>query len=271
MTLSTNELLPMSLPSHPDDRQPSLIRRVRHELVRRDVRVVHTERLSPGIRAVTFGGPSLAGFTSLSFDDHVKFIFSDAHGHEQRRDYTPRRFDADKNALTLWFALHDGGAASDWAQRAQVGDTAVIGGPRGSMIIPDHLDWYLLIGDATALPAIARRLDELPTEARTVVLLQTPDPQDQQLLPERAGLSRQWLPDASALIDAARRVKLPEGRGFGWCAGEAGTMAQLRDVLIADERGLPRTHARQGIRLLEARRQRLPRRPDLSASAPATA
>lgn len=227
----------------PDDRQPSLIRRVRHELVRRDVRVVRSERLSPGLQAVTFGGAALAGFTSLSFDDHVKFIFTDAAGQEQRRDYTPRHFDAARHELTLVFALHDGGAASDWAQRAQVGDAAVIGGPRGSMVIPDHLDWYLLIGDATALPAIARRLDELPATARTVVLLQTGDAQDQHLLPARAGLTQQWCPDATSLIGAARRVALPEGRGFGWCAGEAGTMAQLRDVLIA-EHGLARTHVK---------------------------
>ncbi|MGM9425535.1 siderophore-interacting protein [Hydrogenophaga sp. MI9] len=233
----------MSFLSRPDDRQPGLIRRVRHELVRRDVRVLRTERLSPGLQAVTFGGASLAGFTSLSFDDHLKFIFSDAHGQEQRRDYTPRHFDASKNELTLVFALHDGGAASDWAQRAQVGDAAVIGGPRGSMVIPDHLDWYLLAGDATALPAMARRLEELPAAARTVVLLQTGDAQDQNLLPARAGLTRQWLPDTAALIEATRHVALPDGEGFVWCAGEAGTMAQLRDVLIT-ERGLARTHVK---------------------------
>ena len=233
----------MTLPSRPDDRQSGLIRRVRHELVRRDVRAVRTGRLSPGLQAVTFGGASLAGFTSLSFDDHLKFIFNDADGQEQRRDYTPRHFDADRNELTLVFALHDGGAASDWAQRAQIGDAAVIGGPRGSMVIPDQLDWYLLAGDATALPAIARRLEELPAAAQTVVLLQTGDAQDRTLLPARAGLSSRWLPDAAALVDAARAVALPEGEGFAWGAGEAGTMAQLRDVLIT-ERGLARSHVK---------------------------
>lgn len=223
------------------DRSSSLIRRVRHDLVRRELQVVRTDQPSPGLRAVTFGGPALAGFTSLSFDDHVKFIFTDAAGREQRRDYTPQHFDPARLELTLVFALHDGGAASAWAQAARVGDTAVIGGPRGSMIIPDHLDWYLLAGDATALPAVVRRLTELPPRARTVVLLQTPHEQDTRALPARGGLTLRWLPDAPSLLDAARRLTLPTGEGFAWCAGEAASMAQLRDLLLHTH-GLPPSH-----------------------------
>ena len=145
------------------ERPPGLLRRVRHELQRRDVRVSRVQPLGTGLQAVTFCGPALASFVSLSFDDHIKFIFTDAAGQEQRRDHTPRHFDAARQELTLVFALHEGGAASDWALRAQVGDAAVIGGPRGSIIVPDDLPWYLLVGDATALPAIARRLEELPS------------------------------------------------------------------------------------------------------------
>lgn len=227
----------------PEAGAASLIRRVRHELVRREVRVLRTTALSPALQAVTFGGPSLAGFTSLSFDDHVKLFFTDAAGHEHRRDYTPLRYDPARLELTLVFALHAGGAASDWAQSAQVGDTAVIGGPRGSMIIPDDLDWYLLAGDATALPAIARRLEELPARAQTVVLLQTPHEQDTQALPQRDGLTLRWLPDAGDLVAAARELMLPPGEGFAWCAGEASTMARLREVLLTDL-GQPRSHVK---------------------------
>jgi NADPH-dependent ferric siderophore reductase len=35
------------------------------------------------------------------------------------------------------------------------------------------LDWHLLVGDATALPAIARRLSELPASA-TVFAIRSP-------------------------------------------------------------------------------------------------
>jgi NADPH-dependent ferric siderophore reductase len=225
------------------ERPPGLLRRVRHELQRRDVRVRHVQPQGPGLQAVTFGGPALASFVSLSFDDHVKFIFTDAAGQEQRRDYTPRHVDPARNELTLVFALHEGGAASAWAQRARVGDAAVIGGPRGSIIIPDDLPWYLLAGDATALPAIARRLEELPAGTPTTVLLHTPQEQDLHALPERPGLQLRWLPSDQALCDALRTVDLPAGDGFVWCAGEAACMARLRDILL-NERGLPRSHVK---------------------------
>ena len=126
---------------------------------------------------------------------------------------------------------------------ARAGDAAVIGGPRGSIVIADDLPWHLLAGDATALPAIARRLDELPAGTPTTVLLHTPHEQDQQALPERPGLTLRWLPSGEALCDAMRTVDLPAGDGFVWCAGEAACMARLRDILL-NERGRPRSHVK---------------------------
>ena len=41
---------------------------------------------------------------------------------------------------------------------AFVGQWVGIAGPRGSLVIPTGFDWHWLIGDETALPAIARRL-----------------------------------------------------------------------------------------------------------------
>jgi len=79
------------------------------------------------------------------------------------RDFTPRHFDASTRTLTLGFALHDAGPASAWAASARVGDVLGFGGPRGSRLTPDNFDWYLLVGDETALPAIGRRTEELRT------------------------------------------------------------------------------------------------------------
>ena len=70
------------------------VERVRHELKRRDVRVLRIEDLTPHVRRITFADESLADFTSLSFDDHVKVFFDGGAGAEPaRRDYTPRRHD----------------------------------------------------------------------------------------------------------------------------------------------------------------------------------
>jgi hypothetical protein len=94
---------------------PRRAQRVSHEIQRREVQVRRVESPSPGFRRIVFGGDSLAGFVSLSFDDHLKFIFDDAAGQPQRRDYTPRRYDAARGELTVDFALHGHGPAAAWA------------------------------------------------------------------------------------------------------------------------------------------------------------
>ena len=50
-------------------------RRVRHELRFRQLDVTRVEDITPAMRRITLAGPDLAGFTSLSFDDHVKLFF----------------------------------------------------------------------------------------------------------------------------------------------------------------------------------------------------
>ena len=153
--------------------QPSrkTVQRVRHELRMREVSVARIETVGEHFASITFQGEALADFVSLSFDDHVKFMFDDGAGNQVRRDYTPRRFNAQSRELTIEFALHGDGAASDWARHAQPGDRAIIGGPRGSMIIPPDVDWHLLAGDSTALPAMRRRLEELPAQVRATVVV----------------------------------------------------------------------------------------------------
>jgi NADPH-dependent ferric siderophore reductase len=112
---------------HPD----TLVRRVRHELKLRELAVARIARLGDGFAAITFTGEALADFTSLSFDDHVKFMFTDADGAQVRRDYTPRRFSREALELTIEFALHGDGRASSWARNAVVGQRAIVGGRAG--------------------------------------------------------------------------------------------------------------------------------------------
>ena len=211
------------------------VQRVRHELKRRELQVVHAETISPHFRSITFAGESLADFVSESFDDHVKFML-DADGAEPvRRDYTPRRFDAAARELTIEFALHGDGPAAQWAAQAAPGQRATIGGPRGSFVIAPDLDWHLLVGDETALPAITRRLEELPADTHAIVLLQVADPADRRALRSAAMLDVQWVADAQSLLAAVRALAFPEGEGYAWCAGEAATTAALRRILVEDK------------------------------------
>ena len=217
----------------------SRVQRVRHELKRRELRVVRVETLSPHFRSITFGGEALADFISASFDDHVKFML-DADGAEPvRRDYTPRHVDTAACELAIEFALHGDGPAANWAAQATPGQTLSIGGPRGSLVIPTDFDWHLLVGDETALPAIARRLEELPSTTRAIAVIHVADAADQRPLPSAASVSVQWVAEAHTLVDTVRALELPSGEGYAWCAGEASVMAALRRVLV-EEKGVDR-------------------------------
>lgn len=222
---------------------PRRVERVRHAIVRRDLAVLRVTDLGPHLRSIVFGGPELKGFLSASFDDHVKMFFPDGNGETVGRDYTPRHYDADAGELTIEFVLHGHGPAATWAAQAQPGQRLVIGGPRGSFIIPVDFDWHLLVGDASALPAITRRLTELPAGSRVQVVLQVADAADRRALPSAAAVELQWVATADELQRAVRALELPAGEGYVWCAGEALTTAALRRILV-EEKG----HDRHAIR-----------------------
>jgi NADPH-dependent ferric siderophore reductase len=222
---------------------PRRVERVRHELKRRDLAVLRVQELGPHLRSIVFGGPDLDGFVSASFDDHVKVFFPTGNGEAVGRDYTPRHYDAAAGELTIEFVLHGHGPAASWAAQAQPGQRLVIGGPRGSLIIPMDYDWHLFIGDESALPAITRRLEELPAGTPVQAILLAADAADRREFRTAAHVQAQWVSTPEALLDTARALVLPTGEGYAWCAGEAATMASLRRILV-DDKG----HDRHAIR-----------------------
>ncbi|CAM5761643.1 NADPH-dependent ferric-chelate reductase [Labrys miyagiensis] len=249
-----------TLPSRPgdelqEDRRP---RRVRHELRFRLLEVQQVESLTPRMIRITLGGRELEGFHSPGFDDHVKLFFP-AEGEPApsrpeigergmafpeegprpvMRDFTPRRYDPAANTLQIDFALHENGPASDWARSASVGQKLGLGGPRGSFLLPTNFDWHLLIGDETALPAIARRLAELPTNACAVVVAEVDAAADELSFETRAIANIHWvhrtaaLPEKTPLVEALKAISLPEGDYHAWVACESSQAKVLRQVLI---------------------------------------
>jgi NADPH-dependent ferric siderophore reductase len=230
------------------------IRRVRHEITRRRLQVRSVERLTPKMVRVVLGGEDLQGFTSLGFDDHVKLILPRPEGEPRppspdeakpmMRDYTPRRYDAAKGELYIDFVIHDAGPATSWAAAARPGQTIGIGGPRGSFVIPADLDCHLLVGDETALPAIGRRLEELPAGTRAIVVAEIDSEAERQRLESPAKLEVVWVDrrgappgDADQLLQALREVKLPASGCFAWIAAESLGARAVRKYLL-EERGM---------------------------------
>ncbi|EJM95610.1 siderophore-interacting protein [Herbaspirillum sp. YR522] len=215
------------------------VRRVRHELKLREVTVARIRQTGTNMLSITFKGDALHDFVSLSYDDHIKFVFPDGNGESIRRDYTPTEHDPQRGELTLEFALHAEGAATDWARRATEGMPAVIAGPRGSMIVPDDYDWYVLAGDLSALPAITRRLKEIPAGTRVTAVIEIAHLGDMRQFDTRAELDVKWVANGDELLAAVRALDLSSGEGYVWGGGEAATMTRLRTVLL-DEKQHPK-------------------------------
>ncbi|MBC3775664.1 siderophore-interacting protein [Pseudomonas sp. SWRI99] len=234
------------------------IHRVMHEIKRRKLEVLRVTDLTPRMRRITLGGPELAGFISLGTDDHVKLLFpqnavqaaaletlvlgagKDNGPLPEMRDYTPRRYDLEKMELEIDFVLHGDGPASTWAEQAQPGQFLHIGGPRGSMIVPDIFDSYLLIGDETALPAIARRLEGLAANRKALVVIEVENGAEQQKLDSAAQVNVIWVLREGGqdnLLTTVSQLQVPKGNLYAWVATETRVSRQIRRVLI-DEHGL---------------------------------
>ncbi|SFE06791.1 siderophore-interacting protein [Paracidovorax konjaci] len=261
MTSHPSPATPQPTPEQLEARAPQ---RVRHELRLRTLTVQRAERITPHCVRVTLAGDDLAGFHSPGFDDHVKLLLPDPATGElvlpsfgaqgaapapdaprpTMRDYTPRHHDAQAGTLAIDFAVHDAGPATAWALQAAPGQRIGIGGPRGSLLVPLVFDGYVLIGDDTALPAIGRRLAELPAGAPALVLIEVDGPADEQGLPTQAAARIHWVHRAgtpagegSGLLGALRTLALPAGDVHAWVGCETTVAKALRAHLVG-ERGV---------------------------------
>ncbi|MFJ4395928.1 siderophore-interacting protein [Pseudomonas sp. NPDC089396] len=224
------------------------IHRINHEIRQRRLQVLRVIDLTPRMRRITLGGEQLQGFTSLGSDDHIKLLFAETAEQQQAidagnlgrdgamrptmREYTPRRIDLIANELDIDFVLHGDGPASTWAAQAAPGQILNIAGPRASMVVPDIFDSYLLVGDETAIPAIGRRLEELPAGRQVLAVIQIEDEQERQPLPSQAQVEVIWVKRDEDLLALLGGLGLPEGRLYSWVALEKSLTRQAKALLL---------------------------------------
>ncbi len=229
--------------------------------------VRRTERLSPHMVRVVLGGDGLDGWADVEHTDAYLVLWfappgapytapfdvdavKAAHPRElwpRHRHYTVRSWDAAARELAIDFVVHgDVGIAGRWAASATPGDVAVLSLPGGGYAPDPTADWHLLVGDESAVPAIAASLEQVPVGAPAVAVLVCDGPGEEVALQCAGDLDVTWLyrqggpGDAALLVDAVRAMSWRDGRVHAFVHGEAGEVREVRRHLLG-ERGMPRS------------------------------
>ncbi len=196
-----------------------------------EIEAVSVERLSPSFVRVEFGSPALADLAvdGPLYDQRVKLIFPNAAGRlpsfegadeswfetwldipeEERgvmRTYTIRalRGSGADTRMVVDFVVHGHGDASgpggEWGANAAVGQRVITMAPLrdvpfgGIEFAPGTATRLLLVGDETAVPAVAGILECLPPTAQGAVFLEVPLADDVLDLQCPEGVEVHWLP-----------------------------------------------------------------------------
>ncbi|WP_280254653.1 siderophore-interacting protein [Nocardia wallacei] len=238
--------------------------------------VLASKRISPSFVRVTLGGGGLDEFVPMGFDQWFRLFLPGRNGlrlptaasnlwyaqylmmsKDQRpvvRNYTVREYFpagqgrfGDTAELDIDFAMHgEHTPACAWASGAAVGSEVGLLDEGIMYQAPQHTSWALLVGDESALPAVAGVLRSAPRDLRGAAFLEIPHPDDAQDLGEPEGVQVHWLPrpDPTTQIGgpalaAVRAAELPDQGVYAFIAGEQKLASGLRRHL-ASERGIPK-------------------------------
>jgi NADPH-dependent ferric siderophore reductase len=223
--------------------------------------VVSVSRIAPRLVSVWVGGDALEGFATAAPTSHLK-VFLPADGQTAPilpeyapdgvvraedgpqpavRTYTPRRFDEASGTLEIQFVLHGAGPASEWADRASIGDQLAVAGPGGRFSMDPAAERWWVAGDESAIPAVGTLLEALPDSAVAEVHLEVAGPDDEIELASPAKTTITWhhrrAPDAwgTELDEAARGAAIADGTRV-WVACEAAAMRGIRRYLLGERR-----------------------------------
>lgn len=212
--------------------------------------VQRTEQLAPHMVRVVLGGEDLSDFTVEHADSYVKLLFPvEGVVHDEPFDVARIREERPRTEwpvqrtysvrsvvdgeVTIDFVVHgDEGFAGPWAARARPGDELWITGPGGAYTPAQGSAWHLLVGDASALPAISAALERVPAGATAVAVVEVHGPAEELELTSPGDLRLHWVhreePDPEALVAFLRSLDLPTGVPQAFLHGEADSVRAVR-------------------------------------------
>lgn len=214
--------------------------------------------LTPHMRRIVFSGVDLKDFgynvsqlgpylkLRIPLPGHSRYLSptartaEDGHGWDDDntvlRTYSVRHFEPETRRLTIDFVLHgDEGIASGWAARAVVGDTIGVL-ERGSRLVT-HTDWFLILGDQTALPAIAQMLENMPIDSHGQAFIEVSNPGEFQVIVNRTNITLTWLYRDGGVSRLCEKCETPtpaRGQTYVWAGAEADIAQTIRKKVKTD-------------------------------------
>jgi NADPH-dependent ferric siderophore reductase len=216
--------------------------------------------VSPNLRRITFTGEDISNFPSFCPGAHIKVFFPLPHqtspllptqsskGNDWKnnsekpdvRTYSVRSIRTNLQEIDIEFVLHgDKSPASRFAQQAKVGDVLGLSRPSGpDPMVPD-VDVFFMVGDMTALPAIAAMLEVMPPHTKGQVNLNLLTKSDCIRLIKPEGIQvTYYINDSVSLI----RDSLQQGAALTnepnpchyWMAGEEKLILPIRQFLLKE-------------------------------------
>ncbi|MBV1933389.1 MAG: siderophore-interacting protein [Parvibaculaceae bacterium] len=215
----------------------------------RVMRFIQQEKITPTCIRITLAGEDLAFLTteglhfrlfsptdrdrtpiwpSIQEDGTTKW----ARGKDElsNRVFTIRYISA--THLTFDLISHPKGEAIDWIRNVQSGDEVLVTGPGGGYFPPSD-KWLLMGGDETALPALARILENLPTDAAGHVVIETAGRESRLSINHPKNVKLEWVDKDSTpkgeLLNRLSAILPPEDTPtYGWFAGELSQAQTMR-------------------------------------------
>jgi NADPH-dependent ferric siderophore reductase len=195
--------------------------------------VVAAEQLTPRMRRVTVKADSMRDVDVRPAQD-VELLLREQSGRRVKRRYTIRHARPGDGELDLDVLLHGDGPGARWGAAARPGDDVEFQGPRGKLELRPA-SWHLLVGDESALPAIAGICEALNGREPAVAVIEVSDESDQ--LPVACDV--RWVhrasepPGGAALLGRALDGLTAPAGAHAYLMGETRAMVALRSVVEA--------------------------------------
>jgi NADPH-dependent ferric siderophore reductase len=224
-----------------------------------EVTVVSAEDVTPHMRRVKFACTDVAPF--IGGDMHVRLLvppkgrlpvwpglredgrvaWPEGEDEILVRIYTIRAFDIERRELWIDFlqhpATHVATPGADFARDVQPGEKVALLGPGGGSL--PAAQSILLVGDESALPAIARMAAEVAPGTRMQAIIEVLDETEQQPLPSAGSLDVRWLhrrnypAGAKGVLaeEAKKAIASIDIETFVWVACEKEDVRSIRTFL----------------------------------------